>query len=168
MKMGSGQQVKEEHNRASGGEIVRAFWDAPQYGDKVKNVQAVKLQFADRALQALRRLPGVRQVALTSTVPLTGENWVDELNRPDHPVPEAQRPPVNLRWINPEYMTTMQVPLVGGRAFTEADRGNPYIVMISERTAQEGFRNEDPVGKNIELHSASSMTICRSRESRSR
>lgn len=124
---------------------------APQYDDKVNNVQAVKLQFTDRALGALRRLPGVQQAALTSTVPLTGENWVDELIRPDRPLPEGQRPLINVRWINPEYMTTMQIPLVRGRNITQADRANPYVVMISERAARDGFGDTDPVGRKLEL-----------------
>ncbi|MGA7258251.1 MAG: ABC transporter permease [Terracidiphilus sp.] len=124
---------------------------APQYDDSVKNVQAVKLQFTDRALAALRGLPGVQQVAVTSTVPLAGENWIDELIRPDHPLPEAQRSLINVRWINPQYMTAMQIPLVSGRNITEEDRANPFVVMISERTAREGFGGENPVGKKIEL-----------------
>ena len=124
---------------------------APQYGDSVKNVQAAKLRFADRALEALRALPGVQQAAVTSTVPLTGENWVDDLIRPDHPLPEAQRPPINVRWIDPQYVTAMQIPILSGRKITEEDRNNPFVVMISERTAREGFGGEDPVGKKIEL-----------------
>ena len=39
---------------------------APQYGDSVPNGKAAKLAFADRALTALRQLPGVQSVALTS------------------------------------------------------------------------------------------------------
>ena len=124
---------------------------APQYAGSLKNVQTVKLHFVDRALVALRGLPGVQSAAVTSTVPLTGENWVDELNRPDHPLPEEQRPPINVRWINPEYMTTMQIPLVSGRNMTEADRANPDVVMISERTAREGFGGDNPVGKKIHM-----------------
>lgn len=124
---------------------------APQYDENVKNVQPVKLQFADRALSALRSLPGVQSVGMTSTVPITGENWVDELDRPDHPVPEAERPPINVRWINPEYMTAMQMSLVSGRNFTDADRNHPHVVMISERTAREGFGSENPIGKKIEM-----------------
>ena len=75
---------------------------APQYGDSVRSVQQAKLAFygsrhccyfpaARRAIggasQAPRRLPGKR--------------GIDELIRPDHPVPEAERPLVNVRFINP-------------------------------------------------------------------
>ncbi len=121
---------------------------APQYGD-FSTPKATKLAFTDRTLVALNQLPGVQSVALTSVTPLTGETWVDNIFRPDHPVPAGQQPRINVRWINPEYMATMQVPLLSGRNLTAADRANPYVVLISERTAQEAFPGEDPVGKKI-------------------
>jgi predicted permease len=121
----------------------------PQYGDTVKDVNAVKAAFADRAMAALRGLPGVQQVALTSAVPLTGETWVDLLERPDHPLPENEKKPVNVRWISEDYVPVMQVPLVAGRNLTSADRNNPYVVLISEKTAAEGFAGENPLGKTI-------------------
>jgi predicted permease len=122
---------------------------APQYGDKVPNVAAIKQAFANRALSGLAQLPGVQSVALTSATPLTGETWVDDLTRPDHPVPLAERPLINVRWINPDYLPTMQIPLIAGRNFTAADRSDPHVVLLSERAAREGFPNEDPIGKKI-------------------
>ena len=122
---------------------------APQYGDKVPNIKSIKLAFADRALTALSRLPGVQSVAVTSAMPLTGETWVDDLARPDHPVPQAQRPLINVRWINSDYLATMRIPLVAGRNLSPADRGNPYVALISERTARDGFPGENPVGQKI-------------------
>src|SRR3984885_920121 len=123
---------------------------APQYDDALPNVKAVKLAFADRAQKALAQLPGVQSVAITSATPLTGETWVDNLGRPDHPVPEAERPPVNVRWINPGYLATMQISLVAGRNLTAADSANPYVALISERTAREAFPGENPIGRKIE------------------
>ncbi len=122
---------------------------APQYGDTRPNVKTIKLAFADRLLMALRQLPGVQSVAITSAAPLSGETWVDSLNRPDHPLPQAQKPLINLRWINDDYLATMQIPLVAGRNFTAADRANPYVALISERTAREGFPGENPIGRKI-------------------
>ena len=122
---------------------------APQYGDSHLDVKAVKLAFADRTLAALGQLPGVQSVAITSVAPLTGENWVDNLFRPDHPLPAGTQPLINVRWINPDYLPTMQSPLVAGRNFTAADRANPYVALISAKTAREGFPGENPVGRVI-------------------
>jgi predicted permease len=122
---------------------------APQYGEKVPNIKAVKLAFADRTMAALAGLPGVQNVAVTSAMPLTGETWVDELDRPDHPVHKAERPLINVRWVNSDYLATMRIPLVAGRNLSPTDRGNPYVALISERTAREGFSGEDPVGRTI-------------------
>jgi predicted permease len=129
--------------------LVQVDLDAPQYTDALAEVKARKLAFADRARAALEQLPGVQSVALTSAVPLTGETWVDSLIRPDHPVTEAQRPPVNVRWIDENYLATMQVPLVAGRNLTADDRANPYVALISQRTALEGFPGENPIGRTI-------------------
>ena len=122
---------------------------SPEFGDKLPNVKAAKLAFTDRALTALQQLPGVQSVTLTSAAPLTGETWVDELKRPDHPLPEAQRPLINLRWVNQDYLATIQIPLISGRNLTAADRANPYVALISERTAREGFPGENPIGRQI-------------------
>lgn len=91
----------------------------------------------------------MQSVAITSAVPLTGETWVDDLTRPDHPVPEAQQPLINVRWIDQNYLATMQIPLVAGRNLALADRANPYVALISERTAREGFPGENPIGRKI-------------------
>jgi predicted permease len=70
---------------------------APQYGDfSAAQARIAKLRFTDRTLAVLGQLPGVQSVALTSVAPLTGETWVDNLSRPDHPVPVAQEP--RIRW----------------------------------------------------------------------
>jgi predicted permease len=123
---------------------------APQYDDDGgPKGDAARLAFADRALTVLGHLPGVQSVALTSVAPLTGETWVDNLSRPDHPVPAGQEPAINVRWINPDYLPTMQSPLVAGRNITAADRANPYVALISERTAREGFPGENPIGRKI-------------------
>jgi predicted permease len=122
---------------------------APAYDDSVPNYSAAKLAFADRVLTALRQLPGVQSASITSSAPLTGENWVDTVQRPDHPVPPADQLPINVRWIDHDYLRTMQIPLVAGRNFTADDRANPMVALISEQTARQGFAGENPVGKEL-------------------
>jgi predicted permease len=129
--------------------LAQADLYASQYDNAGPKGNAARLAFADSALTALGQLPGVQSVALTSVTPLTGETWVDTLSRPDHPVPAGNQPPINVRWINPSYLTTMLSPLVAGRNITAADRAHPYVALISERTAREGFPGENPVGRKI-------------------
>ena len=121
----------------------------PPYDNFAPKENAARLAFADRVLTALRQLPGVQSVALTSVAPLTGENWVDNLSRPDHIVPADQETAINVRWINPDYLSTMQSSLVAGRNITASDRTNPYVALISERTAREGFPGENPIGQKM-------------------
>jgi predicted permease len=123
---------------------------SPQYGDDHPNSKAVKAAFIDRASTQLLQLPGVQSVALTSSMPLTGEIWIDSFSRPDHPLPEAQRPEINLRWISPEYLSTMQIPLISGRNLNLADRADPYVILLSQRAAQGVFPGENPIGKTID------------------
>src|SRR5208282_3964003 len=91
--------------------MAQADLFAPQYDDDGPKRDTTRLAFADRALAALGQLPGVQSVALTSVMPLTGETWVDNLSRPDHPVPAGKEPEINVRWINPDYLPTMHASL---------------------------------------------------------
>ena len=111
--------------------------------------EAAKLSFVDRTLANLDQLPGVQSVALTSVAPLTGQTWVDNITRPDHPVPAGKEPLINVRWINAEYLPTMRAQLISGRNITAADRANPYVALLSERAAREGFPGENPIGRKI-------------------
>jgi predicted permease len=122
---------------------------APKYDDTKPGFKEAKLAYADRALAALSQLPGVQSVAMTSATPMTGETWVNYLERPDHPLPMAQLPLVNVRWINAEYLATMRIPLVAGRNLTATDRANPLVALISEKTAREAFPGENPIGRAI-------------------
>jgi len=129
--------------------VAQTYLFSPEYDVDGAKGNAVRMEFADRTLAALRRLPGVQSAAITSVAPMTGETWVDNLYRPDHPVRHGTEPAINVRWIDPDYLTTMKIPLLAGRNFTTDDRADPYVALISEETARVGFSGEDPVGHFI-------------------
>jgi predicted permease len=129
--------------------LAQADLFAPAFEAEGTSGDAARKTFADRTVTALQQLPGVQSVAMTSVTPLTGETWVDNLVRPDHPVPAGKEPMINVRWINADYLPTMQGVLVSGRNIAAGDRANPYVALISERTAREAFPGENPVGKTF-------------------
>ena len=103
-----------------------------------------------QALEKIRTLPGVESAAITSVMPLTGETSVIGLHRTDHPVPQGQVPLANRRFIGPGYFEVMGIPMVSGRDFTEHDRENPRVVILSEKAAQAVWPDENPLGHTIE------------------
>lgn len=104
----------------------------------------------DRTLDRLRSMPGVQSAALTNVLPLTGDTGVDGLVRPDHPVPEGRVPLANRRFISPGYFRTMEIPLLAGRDFSEEDRKNPRVVIVSDKTAKTVWPDENPLGRTIQ------------------
>jgi len=52
--------------------------------------------------------------------------------------------------VGPGYFDSLRIPVLSGRAFTDADRpGAPDVVIISEALRRRHWPGEDPVGKRI-------------------
>jgi len=101
-------------------------------------------------LEKIRSLPGVESAAITSVLPLTGDMSVTGLHRTDHPVPQGQVPMANRRFISPGYFEVMGIPLLSGRDFTEHDRENLRVVILSEKAARAVWPDENPLGHTLE------------------
>ena len=144
-------QVLNQNRGFDSGHVTIAQADlfAPQYGDSLSTSDAAKRAFIDRALVALGQIPGVRAAGMTSVIPLTGETWINFLTRPEHPLPAAERPQVNMRWVSPGYLAAMHIALVAGRDFTAEDRNNPKVVLLSEKAARAAFGSENPIGRKV-------------------
>ena len=70
-----------------------------------------------------------------------------------HPVvQESEQPVVAVRLTSPGYFKTARTAMLAGRDFTDADTlGRPAVAIVSERTAQRFWPNENPLGKHITL-----------------
>jgi len=127
------------------------------YGQTNPKSEAAKVAFMDRTLESLARIPGVTAASVTSEMPMAGESWIDGLTRPDHPVPESQRPMVNLRMVSPNYRETLRIALLAGRDLEAADRGQAGNALISEQAARTVWPGEDPVGKHFDFGDGAGM-----------
>lgn len=112
-----------------------------------------KTDFYNRLLERLQALPGVRSAALVMSLPLTdltiNRGFVVE-GRPQ-PRP-GENISVDYQVISPNYFAAMEIPLLRGRAFTEADDADkPRVVIIDESMARKYFPAADPVGQRIAL-----------------
>jgi predicted permease len=56
----------------------------------------------------------------------------------------------NANWVGPGYFSTMGIPLIAGREFTEKDvLGTPKVGIINEKMAHYFFGDENPIGRHF-------------------
>lgn len=103
-----------------------------------------------RILEKLRSVPGVTGVALNDDMPFKTIDritfWVS--GQPD---PEIGKAPLSVKQsISPGYFSVLGVPVLRGRAFTEADQADgERVVIINQALAQRFFPGQDPLGKQL-------------------
>jgi predicted permease len=69
---------------------------------------------------------------------------------PEHPVPDGQQPNVDLTVLSTDYFRTLQVPLIRGRDFTDADDMKAQqVLIVNQAFAQQYFPGEDALGKKL-------------------
>jgi putative ABC transport system permease protein len=101
-------------------------------------------------LQRVQSRAGVESAGLTVGLPMNGgiESSITVEGREVHDLNETVVA-VNLA-VSPEYLRTMQIPLVAGRHFTEQDReGAPYVAIVDEMLAEKFFPGESAIGKRL-------------------
>jgi putative ABC transport system permease protein len=104
--------------------------------------------FVATSLARLRALPGVRSVAITSSLPITGRGNGAWFNRIDRPLPDNVQPTGEAwRIVTPDYFATVGIRLAAGRLPTEADRRETPAIVVNEALVKKYYPNENPLGK---------------------
>jgi predicted permease len=152
----------EPHNRAA----VRTWLPLPN--DPTTDIYGTPAQEEPLLREMLRRaktITGVEEVAIgnVAAVPLAHDR--DDLNPfplivEGHDTLPDQAPVVYGALATPEYFHLMQIPLLRGRSFTDADnhQGAP-VVLINETMAKTFGPNVDPIGQRLKLAIAGERSI---------
>jgi predicted permease len=123
-------EVSLPRTRYKGREDVQRFWT--QY------------------LEQVRAIPGVESAAATTLLPLRGggDTYFYIEGRP--PASDAQKMNATVSTVTDDYFTTMRTPLVTGRTFGAADRGDGGgVTVISQSLARRLFPDGGAVGKRL-------------------
>jgi putative ABC transport system permease protein len=122
---------------------------------------AQRAAFFERAAEAFEALPGVRNVTMTTTLPVAGRGNGAWFNMIDRPWPATQTPPgVPNRTVRANYFQALGVPLRKGRYFTKNDGlDGTRAVIISESLARRFWPNEEAVGRHIYMGAPDNRVI---------
>ena len=111
--------------------------------------ERVKGLYSD-LLGRVRNLPGVRAASFASDSPLAG-SWDQEGIRVEGYQPrQDEEISVNSSIISPSYFSSLGIPLVAGRDFSEQDdAAHPKVAIVNETMAHYFFGANSPIGKKI-------------------
>jgi predicted permease len=125
------------------------------YSDKASAVMA----FA-RIEAAVRSLPGVSDVGLTSKLPLDFGNSTGFEIAGRAPSPPGQSPSASYRDVAGNYFKTLDVRVLSGRVFDARDVATSTEVAIVNRAfAAAYFEGKDPVGSSLLFGAADTVHI---------
>jgi putative ABC transport system permease protein len=117
-------------------------------------------QFYDQVEAEVRAVPGVQDVAWSSALPLGDSLYGDfalsyEIVG-DPPVEEARRPLTSYQVVSPSYFSTLDLPIVAGRAFDAREtRDSPRVCIVNEAFARS-LGGRSPIGMQISFKVAGS------------
>jgi predicted permease len=105
----------------------------------------------NRALDSIRRLPGVADAGATTAIPF-GNNFNDSVILAEGHVMkpgESMLAPTYLS-VTPGYFKTMEIAVVRGRCFEERDNESaPPVILVDEQLARHFWPNNDPIGQRM-------------------
>ena len=106
-------------------------------------------QFARQVVPRLEALPSVQSVGSALMLPLTGTDIDLPFNIAGRPAPKSGYDgDEQWRSASAHYFQTLQIPLLRGRVFTEADSGGaPAVVVVNQAMAKKYWKGQDPIGQ---------------------
>ncbi len=103
-----------------------------------------------QSLLAIRQIPTVQEAAVGLSLPYERSLIMGGLSIRDGKE-AGQKATTDETYVTPGYFETLQIPLLAGRFFTEADGPHAHPVAIVNRTfARKFLHGENPVGRHID------------------
>jgi putative ABC transport system permease protein len=117
---------------------------------------ARRAEFFRRLVTRVEGLPGVSSVAVSQSVPLSGEEHGTQFTVGGRKsAPDGVKFGAMRHRVSAQYLNVMGIRLLKGRGLTEHDTASaPGVVLINEALARRCFLGEDPIGKQIILDEA--------------
>jgi predicted permease len=103
--------------------------------------------FYKELMTKLEALPGVQAAGGVSNLPLSNSESVDFLWVEGYPNKDFQQ--TEGRGVTPHYFEAMEIPLIAGRYFTDADITGNRPTIINQKFATTYFPNRNPIGGKI-------------------
>ena len=107
--------------------------------------------FVRQVVQRAKAVPGVLAASSAIFLPLSGNDVDLPFNIVGHPPAKGEyNGDEQWRSVSAHYFGTLQIPLLRGRTFGDADSGGaPGVVIVNQAMAKKYWKDQDPIGQVI-------------------
>jgi predicted permease len=109
--------------------------------------------FYKQLTQELSAVPGVNSEALCVVAPLSYDEWDSSVTVEGY----AAKPGEDMNpwdnYVSPGFFTTLRIPILAGRDFTDRDTGTPKVAIVNQKFARHFFGDKPAVGRHIGMGS---------------
>ncbi|MGC1687043.1 MAG: ABC transporter permease [Candidatus Acidiferrales bacterium] len=110
------------------------------------------IRFAHQYTDALRALPGVVSVGISSSTPMSGGGGTVRFVVEGRPVQPGKEDEAQIRGVDSGYFAALKIPLVEGRFFNDFDKWESApVVVVNQAFVKRYFPGEDVIGKRMRL-----------------
>jgi len=103
-----------------------------------------------RLLDGLRAVPGAADVSLAVVPVLDGNEWDSWVTVEGYTARSDERPDPHMQYASPRFFSTMKIPILRGRDFSEKDESNaPKVAIVNAKFAKKYFGESNPIGRHI-------------------
>jgi predicted permease len=109
-------------------------------------------EMSDLLLAELQAMPGVREVALSSSLPVMGTGYVFYGVRDREYANDGEYSFSGYTYVSPNFFDLLGAEIVAGRGFEATDEmGGQRLVIVDQRFADLNWPGEDPLGRQVRL-----------------
>jgi predicted permease len=144
-------------------QIVTGHVNLPYPGDPAKDpyhTLGKQIALYRELSRRISAIPEVSRTGLAAQLPASEFGFRFPLGIEDRPANGGAELHARDIPINPDYFQAMQIPLVRGRNFSDADaEGKPRVAIVDESTARRFWPDRDALGRRIRMGQGAWMTI---------
>jgi len=124
--------------------------DLPMTAQEYPDGQRI-ISYLGQVMEKIQAVPGVRDVATTSALPLQGWGYgMPFMVEGDPFLDRANRHSCFYKIVSPSYFSALGMRILKGRALAESDsQGNVPVAVINESMAKRYLQGKEPIGKRI-------------------
>src|SRR6516225_6957259 len=117
------------------------------------------IEFYRQLIDRMRGVTGVKNSSGVFPLPLSDSQIRTSFAIEGRAVAKGEQPRTQIRVVGQDYFTTMHIPLLAGRTFTNRDSAKSApVAIINEAFAKNVFPSENPLGKHIQPDASVTQT----------